>query len=123
MDIVPGIKKTLLSGNKMAEAGYTSLYDEDEVNFYNKTAKIVISEEAVLTGYRYKRMKLWRVALEDQVSNENTYTVIVDSPCGLWTTISQFTLRNTNTNKHATSHRMAKYRTRIHQQCIRSTKH
>ena len=83
VDIVPGIKHTLLSGSKMAEAGYTAVYDEDEVNFYNKTAKIVISEEAVLTWYRCKRSKLWRVALAEHVQNENTDTVIIDSPCGL----------------------------------------
>ena len=83
VDIVPGIEQTLLSGGKMAEAGYIAIYDDEEVNFYNKTAKIHISEEAVLKGYKCKQTKLWRVPLQDTIQDEHTDTLILDSPCGL----------------------------------------
>ncbi len=35
VDIVPGLEQTLLSVSKFADAGYTAVYDKDEVNFYN----------------------------------------------------------------------------------------
>ena len=82
VDVVPNIEHTLLSGVKMAEAGYTAVYDKDEVNFYDKTAKIQISEEAVLKGYRCPVSGLWRVALREQIEDEKVDTLILDSPCG-----------------------------------------
>jgi hypothetical protein len=66
----------------MVEAGYTAVYDKDEVNFYDKTAKIQISEEAVLKGYRCPVSGLWRVALREQIEDEKVDTLILDSPCG-----------------------------------------
>ena len=43
--------QSLLSGEKMAEAGYISVCDGDEVNLYDsRTARIVVSKEAVLKG-------------------------------------------------------------------------
>ncbi len=54
INIVPAlVKNSLLSTNKFAEAGYTVIYDKDEVNFYNaRTKKITVSEEAIITGWR-----------------------------------------------------------------------
>jgi hypothetical protein len=37
VDIVPNLTQTLLSGSKFADAGYTAVYDKDEVNFYDQT--------------------------------------------------------------------------------------
>ena len=46
------------------EGGYFAVYDENEVNIYDgKKAKIIITEEAVLKGYRCPREKLWRIPL------------------------------------------------------------
>ncbi len=52
VDIVSSLEgNSLLSGGKFAEAGYISICNGDEVNIYNgRTAKIVISKEAVLKG-------------------------------------------------------------------------
>ena len=84
VDMVPALKgQSLLSGSKLAEAGYTAIYDEDEVNIYNNTAKIQVNEKAVLKGYRCRRSGgLWRVPLVPVVTNENTDTVILDSTDG-----------------------------------------
>ena len=41
VDVVPNLTKTLLSGSKFADAGYTTVYDKDEANFY-KANKIMI---------------------------------------------------------------------------------
>jgi hypothetical protein len=51
VNIVPAlVKNYLLSTNKFAKAGYTIIYDKDEVNFYDaKTTKIMVLEEAILT--------------------------------------------------------------------------
>ena len=35
VDIVPVLDQTLLSGSKFADAGYTAVYDKNEVNFYD----------------------------------------------------------------------------------------
>jgi len=81
VDIVPNLEQTLLSRSKFAEAGYTAVYDEDEVNFYNKSA-VKITEEAVIRGYRCPRTGLWRVPLQPIIINENTDTLLLDSECG-----------------------------------------
>ena len=81
VDIVPGLEQTLLSGSKFADAGYTAVYDQDEVNFYNSDT-IQIDEASVLRGYRCPRTGLWRVPLQPIVLNENEDTLILDSPCG-----------------------------------------
>jgi len=52
-NIVPSlVENSLLSTSKFAAAGYTTIYDENEVNFYDtKTTKITVSAEAVLKGW------------------------------------------------------------------------
>eukprot|EP00804_Cyclotella_cryptica_P029865 CCRYP_010777-RA/>CCRYP_010777-RA protein AED:0.22 eAED:0.28 QI:0/0/0/1/1/1/4/0/696 len=51
VDIVPNLTQTLLSGSKFADAGYTAVYDKDEVNFYDSN-KIHINATSILQGYR-----------------------------------------------------------------------
>ena len=42
----------------MADANYIAIYDNGEVNFYDRnTVKIKVSEEAVLRGYKFPRTK------------------------------------------------------------------
>ena len=81
VDIVPNLDQTLLSTSKFAEAGYTTVYDKNEVNFYNSNT-IKIDEEAVLRGYRCPRTGLWRVPLQPIITNENVDTLLLDSKCG-----------------------------------------
>ena len=71
VDIVPALKgNSLLSGRKFAKAGYISICDGKEVNIYDgRTAKITVSEEAVLKGWRCPHQNLWRVPLQ---SNHTT---------------------------------------------------
>jgi hypothetical protein len=52
VNIVPAlVENSLLSTNKFPKAGYTIIYDKDEVNFYDaRTTKITVSEAPILTG-------------------------------------------------------------------------
>ena len=83
VDIFPGLTNTLISTGKLVEGGYFAVYDENEVNIYDgKNAKIIITEEAFLKGYRFPREKLWRIPLIKDVQNENTDTIILNSKDG-----------------------------------------
>eukprot|EP00804_Cyclotella_cryptica_P016611 CCRYP_001942-RA/>CCRYP_001942-RA protein AED:0.43 eAED:0.52 QI:0/0/0/1/0/0/2/0/253 len=81
VDIVPNLTQTLLSGSKFADAGYTAVYDKDEVNFYDSD-KIHINTTSILQGYRRPRIGLWQVLLWQITRNVNDNTLILDSPCG-----------------------------------------
>ncbi len=85
VNIVPAlVKKSLLSTNKFAKAGYTIIYDKDEINLYNaRTTKIMVLEEAILTGWRCPHQKMWHVPLVPMVTNLNTDTLLLDHPSGL----------------------------------------
>ena len=43
VDIIPTLETTLISGSKFSDAGYISVYDKNEVNFYEKSA-VTITE-------------------------------------------------------------------------------
>ena len=82
--IVPKVRDSLLSTSKMVDADYIAVYDKEEVNFYDaKTTKVVITEEAVLTGFRCPKIGLWRVPLIEKPTNLNTDTLILDHPTKL----------------------------------------
>ncbi len=85
INIVPAlVENSLLSINKFAEAGYTIIYDKDEVNFYNaRTTKIMVLEEAILTGWQCPHQKMWCVPLLPIVTNLNTNMLLLDHPSGL----------------------------------------
>ena len=53
VDMVPALAdNSLLSGGKFSDAGYMSICDRSEVNFYDRqSVKITVSEEAVLKGW------------------------------------------------------------------------
>ena len=60
MNVVPGLESTLVSVCKMAEADYIPVLDKNEAKIYDgKTAKITVSEEAILKGWWCKRTGLW----------------------------------------------------------------
>ena len=61
VDLVPAMKKdTLISVGKFADAGYLTVFDEEEVNIYDglKT-KIEINDEAIIKGWRDPEMGLY----------------------------------------------------------------
>jgi hypothetical protein len=65
----------------MVEAGYTVIYDDKEVNFYNTaTTKITVSADAILKEWQYPRAKLWRAPLVDSVHNKNMDTLLLNHP-------------------------------------------
>ena len=80
--IVPALAhQSLLSGGQFADAGYISICDGNEVNIYDeKTANINVSEKSVLKGWRCPTTKLWRIPLQDSISNANTDNLLLDGP-------------------------------------------
>jgi len=95
VDIVPLLTQTLLSGSKFADAGYTAVYDQKEVNFY-ESHKIKITEEAVLKGYRCPTSTLWRVPLVPIIENVNVDTILLDSPCSQKSTNNRYIIPATH---------------------------
>jgi len=54
------------------EADYIAIYNKKEVNYYDaKTTQINVSNEAVLTGWRCSKTRLWRVPLVEHPTNVN----------------------------------------------------
>ena len=61
-DILPGLKTPLISVNKMAEEGYTTIFHpgEEGVTIHKKgTVSITTHEPPVLQGCKMKGAKLW----------------------------------------------------------------
>ena len=50
------------------------------LTYTTEKGKIVISEKAVLKGYRCKNSVLWRIPLKYTILNENMDTIIIDRP-------------------------------------------
>jgi hypothetical protein len=82
INIVPSlIGNSLLSSVKMIEAGYTAIYDNKEVNFYDAvTTKITVSTDTILKGWQRPRAKLWHVPLVDNIHNKNIDTLLLNHP-------------------------------------------
>ena len=81
VDVIPDLDQTLISGSKFADAGYTAVYDQQEVNFYDSN-KIKITAKSVLQGYRCPRTGMWRVPLQYHIQNDNTDTIILNAKQG-----------------------------------------
>ena len=96
VDLVPNLTHTLLSGSKFADAGYTAVYDKDEVNFYDSD-KIHINATSILQGYRCPRTGLWWVPLQKITHNINDDTLILDSPCGMKSRNPRYIVPSTET--------------------------
>jgi hypothetical protein len=110
VNIVPSlVGNSLLSTSKFTDAGYTAIYDENEVNFYDsKTTNITVSAEAVLKGWRCPRMKLWRVPLVPIVTNLNTDTLILDHPSGQNSLNTMYTIEMNQISREHVAHQMGK---------------
>ena len=75
--------QSLLNGGKFAEAGYVSVCDGDEVKIYDgRTAKIIVSEDTVLKGWRFPHTKLWRIPLRFKVMELHMHTNLLNGPKG-----------------------------------------
>ena len=82
--MMPELTETMLvSAAKLAEAGYVSIFDNDEANVYDTHNTVIkVSRSVVLKGYKCPKTGLWRITLTKnpitEKSNLNTDTVIVD---------------------------------------------
>ena len=85
VDMVPALAdNSLLSGGKFSDAGVVSICDRSKVNlYYGRTVKITVSEEAVLNGLRCPATWLWRIPLQNEITNINTKTLLLDGPTSL----------------------------------------
>ncbi len=64
-DILPGLKQSLMSVNKMSEEGYTTIFHpgEEGVTIHKEgTVQIIMTEPPVLHGHKINGEKLWTVA-------------------------------------------------------------
>jgi hypothetical protein len=78
--IVPSIKThSLLSTAKFAEAGYITVFDDEEVNIYDaQNTTLKVSRGAIVRGWFDKTANLWRIPQIPVVLNNNTDTVLVN---------------------------------------------
>jgi hypothetical protein len=78
-DVLPGLKQSLLSINKMSEEGYTTVFHprEEGVTIHKEgTINITTSEPPVLTGEKSNEAKLWTISTSDnQVIKEEVNNV------------------------------------------------
>ena len=78
--MLPGVRHTLLSMNRFAEAGYISIFDEDEVNIYDATnTEITVSRGAILRGWRDASSGLWRIPLIPNPVDEDSDTTLMSA--------------------------------------------
>jgi hypothetical protein len=110
VNIVPSlVENSLLSTSKFANAGYTAIYDENEVNFYDaKTTKITVSAEAVLKRWRCPCTNLWRVPLVPIVTNLNTDTLILYHQSGQNSLNSMYTVETNQISRDHVALQMCK---------------
>ena len=82
--MVPALAdQSLLSGNKIPQAGYVTICDNQEVNIYDgRTVKKIVSEKAVLKGWFCPKYRMWRIPLQPHISNNNTDTLLLNGPTG-----------------------------------------
>ena len=82
--MVPALaNQSLLSGNKLAQAGYVTICENPEVNIYDGlTAKIIVSEKAVLKRWFCPKSRMWRIPLQTHIRNNNTDTLLLNGPTG-----------------------------------------
>ena len=78
-DMVPDLaKNSLLSTGKLADAEYATLFTKDEVTVFDtEAAKFQVEGTVVLRGWRCEDTGLWRIPLQDQVTNRNTDTALL----------------------------------------------
>jgi hypothetical protein len=102
-NIVPTLAiNSLISTSKFVDTGYTVVYNDKKVNYYEKaTTKIIVLEDAVLRGWQCPCDKLWRVPLVPNVWNLNTDTILLNHPLGHSSLHAMYEVANTTlTRQH-----------------------
>ncbi len=77
-DILPGLKTPLVSINKMAEEGYTTIFHpgEEGVTVHKQgTVSITTTEPPILQGCKKKGAKLWTISADDETKKEKANKV------------------------------------------------
>jgi hypothetical protein len=77
-DILSGLKTPLISVNKMAEEGYTTIFHPGEEGVtVHKTGTVTIAttEPPVLQGFKRKGAKLWTVSADNNAEKEQVSNV------------------------------------------------
>jgi hypothetical protein len=86
-DVLPGLKRSLISINKTSQEGYTTVFHpgEEGVTIHKPgTIKIITSKPPVLQGYTTNKAKLWTVtAGQGPPGKEETNNVY----CLVWATL------------------------------------
>ena len=84
VNMVPALaNQSLLSRGKFSETGYVYVCDGDKFNIYDgHTAKITVSDKAVLKGWRCPRTRLWRIPLQSHTTDLKLHTLILNCPTG-----------------------------------------
>jgi hypothetical protein len=97
-NIVPTLaNNSLISTSNFVDAGHTAIYNDKEVNYYQKTTtKIILSENAVLRGWRCPSNKLLCAPLVPDVQNLNTGTILLNHPLGHLSLHAMYEVDNTN---------------------------
>jgi hypothetical protein len=83
LHITPGVSQhSLLSTpGKFANTNYITVFDKEMVNVYDANNTIfTISRGAILRGFCNLVLNLYQIPLVDMVQNNNTDTIIVNSP-------------------------------------------
>ena len=100
-DIVLGIDSTLHSASKCVDTGYIQIYDTDKVNIYDaKTDTIIVSEKAILKGWRCPNSTLWRLPLNTPVKDLAMDTLLLNSPNGRQSKNSRYRIQYAPANYH-----------------------
>ena len=69
------------------------------MNIYGtKPTKIIVTEKAVLKGWRCPNSGLWRILLQANITNINTNMLLLDSPDGRQSLNSLFTVPTLETD-------------------------
>jgi hypothetical protein len=72
MNIVPGLHSTLISVPKLADAGYTTVFNKAGAMIYDdNTTKISASNPPVLDAARCKNTRLWKLPLDDKTKEDS----------------------------------------------------
>ncbi len=72
-DVLPGLKTPLMSVNKMAEEGYTTIFHlgEQGITIHKPgTLTITMTEPPILQGCKLKGAKLWTILVESEMNTE-----------------------------------------------------
>jgi hypothetical protein len=73
MNIIPGLHSALVSIPKLADAGYTTVFNKNGVAIYNdETTKITPTSPPVLESERCKHTGMWKLDLNPETSLPNT---------------------------------------------------